>query len=375
MTQIRLSYCIALLVIGTIVSSSSLAFQILPRISDVDRQLTSVGSNRWLDGAGQLVIGRFAQMIKHPVHEAIVLNALGCVVPPGDESECVTIDAVKKHQVLLYGVRWPDDPPFALNRTSPPRISGCNPNVTLRSTAQPKCWYGLFTDAAQSAPKRLAKQPEKPAFGPGDYLLYRSHFGDLQFLHSMAARDGEPAEETLQRMRMWARFLWGIAIKEIPTDQYIRNLNVEQLEQLFPGDMTATNLFATGIVEVRKHLDEVAMGALLHMVQDSFSQAHTGRLPESGVRCKDIPRFLQPGKISQFYSYAGQIGSQHDREDTFKALSLQTLQTQPSVVDASRAFLTLWQEHASWEQAEKYFNCVFDLAAPQAPSGPGPYSQ
>jgi hypothetical protein len=356
-------------------SSSAFAFQILPRISDVDRQLTSVGSNGLLDGAGQWLIGSFAPMVKHPVHEAITLNALGCAPPLGEESKCVTIEAVREHQVLLYGVRWPDDPPFALNRASPPRISGCDPKVTLRSTAQPKCWYGLFKDAKKSAPQRLANNPESPAFGPGDYLLYRSHFGDLQFFHSMAARDGEPAEETLKRMRMWARFLWGIATKEIPTDQYIRLLNVEKLDTLFPGDMTATNLFATGIVEVRKHLDEVAMGVLLHMVQDSFSQAHTGRSAESGARCKDIPRFPEPGKISQFYSYAGQIGSQHDSEDTFNALSLQTLQTQPSVVDASRAFLTLWQEHASWGQAEKYFDCVFAIEDPRTEAGPGPFSK
>lgn len=375
MTKIRFNYRTALLTISIIVSSNASAFQILPRISDVDRQLTSVGSNSLLDGAGQWIIGTFVPMLKHPVHEAITLNALGCAVPLGKESDCITTETVLKHQTLLYGVRWPDDPPFALNRASPPRILGCNPTVTLRSTAQPKCWQGLFSDAEKSAPQRLAANPEKPAFGPGSYLLYRSHFGDLQFFHSMAARDGEPAWETMQRMRMWARFLWGIAIKEIPTDEYIRLLDIEQLGQYFPGDMTAINLLATGIVAVRKNLDEVAMGVLLHMVQDSFSQAHTGRSTETGVQCKDIPRFPQPGKISQFYSYAGQIGSQHDREDTFKALSLQTLQTQPSVVDASHVFLTLWQEHVSWEHAEKYFDCVFALEDPSVEAGPGPYSR
>lgn len=354
-------------------SSSALAFQILPRISDVDRKLSGVGSNGWVDVAGQWLVGDMVPMIKHPVHEAIALNALGCVTPLGAESECVTIESIRQHQILLYGVRWPDDPPFALNRVSPPRISGCDPKVTLRSTAQPKCWYGLFKDADKLAKQRMANEPGKPAFGPGDYLLYRSHFGDLQFFHSMAAHDGELASETLQRMRMWARFLWGLASGKTRTDQFIRSLDAEQLGQYFPGDITATNLFATGIIEVRKHLDEVAMGVFLHMVQDSFSQAHTGRLMESGAVCEKIPRFYQPGKISQFYSYAGQAGSQHDSEDTFRALSRQTLQVQPSVVDVSRAFLTLWREGTSWEQAEKYFDCVFALESPLSEAGPGPY--
>ena len=125
---------------------------------------------------------------------------------------------------------------------------------------------------------------------------------------------------------------------------------------------------------MRKDLDKVAIGALLHMLQDSFSQAHAGRHPESGASCETIPRFAQPGKISQFYSYAGQVGSLHDHEDTFNALGLQTLQVSPSVVDASRAFLTLWKENAPWSEAEKYFDCAFALDAPGAQAGPGPFA-
>jgi len=134
------------------------------------------------------------------------------------------------------------------------------------------------------------------------------------------------------------------------------------------------NLFATGIIEVRKDLDKVALGALLHMLQDSFSHAHAGREPESGASCATIPRFAQPGRIREFYSYAGQVGTLHDHEDTFDALGLQTLQVSPSVVDASRAFLTLWQENAPWTEAEKYFDCGFALSAPSATAGPGPFS-
>ena len=364
------------LVLGAAIAIAPLiasAFQVLPRISDVDRKLASLGSNRIIDGFGQWLSGIAVPMLKHPVHEAITLNAVECAAAPGAESSCVEVDAIRKHQVLLYGTRWPDDPPFPLNRASPPRISDCDPKVTLRSTAQPKCWIGLFRDADKTAKRRLQTHADQPAFGPGDYLLYRSHFGDLQFFHAMAAYDGEIAAATRQRMRMWAQFLWGVATKTIPTDRFIRTLGVPDLDLYFPGDMTATNLFATGIVEVRKDLDKVALGVLLHMVQDSFSQAHAGRQPETGIACEAIPRFRQPGKISQFYSYAGQEGSLHDHEDTFDALSLQTLQTSPNVVDASRAFLTLWKEQAPWSEAEKYFDCVFALEDIEAAAGAGPF--
>lgn len=374
MAAFDLRRCIA----ATVLAMSALplaasAFQVLPRISDVDRKLANLGGNQFIDGIGQWFVGNAIPMIKSPVHEAITLNALDCVVQVGSESLCLTTEAVRSNQVLLYGVRWPDDPPFALNRSSPPRIADCDPKVTLRSTAQPKCWKGLFSDADRTAKQRIASKPGQAAFGPGEYLLYRSHFGDLQFFHSMAAYDGEMAGETRQRMKMWAQFLWGVGTKSIPFDRFIRTLEVDQLANYFPGDITATNLFATGIVEVRKDLDKVAIGALLHMVQDSFSQAHAGRQLETGAHCETIPRFPQPGKISQFYSYAGQVGSLHDHEDTFDSLGLQTLQISPNVVDASRAFLTLWKESAPWSEAEKYFDCIFALESPDAKAGPGPF--
>lgn len=350
------------------------AFQVLPRISDADRKLATLGSNGFVDRLGQWLVSNAVPMIKSPVHEAITLNALDCTVSAGGEEACVTLERVLAHQVLLYGVRWPDDPPFSLNRANPPRISHCDPNVTLRSTAQPKCWKALFSDADKTAKTRMALRPGRTAFGPGDYLLYRSHFGDLQFIHSMAAYEGETAYETGRRMKMWARFLWGIGSGELATNQFIRTLGIDGMERYFPGDMTATNLFATGIVEVRRKLDHVAIGALLHMVQDSFSQAHAGRQPETGAPCPGLPRFPQPGTITQFYSYSGQVGSRHDAEDTFNALALHTLQRDPSVVGATRGFLALWEEGAGWEEAEKYFECVFTLGDPLSKADAGPFA-
>ncbi|MDB5744674.1 MAG: hypothetical protein JWR68_2989 [Polaromonas sp.] len=361
-------YLLALVI--TSMSFSAASFQVLPKVSDVDRKLAGVGGS-WFDPLTQFGISGLLPMIKNPVHEAITLAALGCTSSPSNEKDCVQLDAIQTNRVVLYGVRWPDDPPFALDRSSPPNISGCNPSVTMRSTAQPKCWLGLFTDAGTKAKATLKKKPGYPAFGPGHYLLYRSHYGDLQFFHSMANFDGERAGDTQARMRMWAQFLWGVAIKQVATDIYIRDLGFEQISPYFSGDITLTNLFATGIVEVRKDLDKVALGVLLHMLQDSFSQAHTDRLPETGARCSPFSRFSKPGKISQFYSYARQAGSSHDHEDTFDSLGIQTLQTSPTVIDVSRDVITLWNEKASWEEASKLIDCVIDVQNAETPAGPG----
>ncbi len=351
--------------------TSVLSYQVLPKVSDVDRKLAGLGSNWILDPLAQFGMRGVLPMIKNPVHEAITLAALGCNVPASDEKDCVIVEAVQANRIILYGVRWPDDPPFALDKNKPPSISDCDARVTMRSTAQPKCWMGLFKDAGAKAKAVLAKAPGSPAFGPGHYMLYRSHYGDLQFFHSMAAYDGERAADTKARMRMWAQFLWGVATGQVPTDRFIRDLGFPELTAYFPGDITVSNLFSTGIPEVRKDLNKVALGILLHMLQDSFSGAHTDRLPEMGGQCPDMPRFSRPGKVAQFYSYAQQDGSMHDDEDTFNSLGLQTLQTTPTVVDVSRDFITLWAEKASWDQASKLVDCVVDLQDPDAAAGPG----
>lgn len=309
--------------------------------------------------------------LKSPVHEAITLAALGCKAAAGSELSCVTLDTVMQHRMLLYGVRWPDDPPFRLDARKPPAVGACDVNVTLRSTAQPQCWKKLFEDAGRTA---KAHRGPGPAFGPGTMLLYRSHYGDLQFMHAMAAYEGEPAGVTQANMRIWAQFLWGIASGAIPTDINLRDVDVPGFAPLFPGEMTATNLFATGIVEARSHLREVALGALLHMVQDSYSLAHASRRESSGGYCPGMPGIEAPGRIEEFHSYANQNGALHDSADTSNALSRHVLQDAPSVVSVSRQLIQLWQRGAGWSEAAPYVDCVLNVVDAAAPASAGGFA-
>jgi hypothetical protein len=361
----------SLLLAMTAAPFSAFCFQVLPKVSDLDRKLAGLGANSVIDPFGQFFMSGLLPMVKNPVHEAITLAAVGCNVSPSQEKDCVVLDNIVANRFLLYGVRWPDDPPFTLDKNKPPAIVSCDPSITVRSTSQPKCWLALFNDAGKKSKIILTKKPGAPAFGSGYNILYRSHYGDLQFFHAMAANDGERAVETQRRLKMWAEFLWGVAIGQVRTDKLIKDLGFTELTQFFPGDISASVLFSIGIPEVRKGLDKVALGVLLHMVQDSFSQAHVDRATELGGQCEQIERFEKPGKIIEFYSYANQIGSIHDEQDTFKSLSKHTQQTKPTVVNVSRDFVALWTEKAPWEQASKFFDCVFDLQTPDSTAGPG----
>lgn len=355
---------------------SSNGFQILPKISDVDRTLNRndglTSFSRAANWFGQFIYGAGGDLLKNPVHEAITLAALDCQVQPGSELDCVEYDRVLKHQMILYGVRWPDDPPFRLDPSNPPGTSTCRVSITVRSTAQPACWWVLFKDAEAKA---AAFRGDGPAFRAGTMLLYRTHFGDLQFMHAMATHDGETAAKTRERMRLFARYMWGVATNRLRNDVPIRDLDVSGLSEYFPGEMTTTNLLATGIVEPRRHLDEVALGVILHMVQDSFSSAHTTRDPARGGTCPGLPDYEAPGRISTFNSYVHQDSDLHDEADTPEALALHTLQEVPNAVTASRDVIRLWRENAEWARFEKYFDCAFGLRDPSEAAGPGNFTR
>ncbi len=82
---------------------SAFSFQVLPKVSDVDRKLAGLGGNWRIDPLAQFAISGALQMIKSPVHEAITLSAVGCNPTAGEEKGCVVLEAVQTNRILLYG--------------------------------------------------------------------------------------------------------------------------------------------------------------------------------------------------------------------------------------------------------------------------------
>ena len=80
-------------------SASAWGFQVLPKVSDVDRKLAKLGTSRVFDLVGQLAMANALPMLKGPVHEAITLAALGCTSETVED--CVALDAINTHRILL----------------------------------------------------------------------------------------------------------------------------------------------------------------------------------------------------------------------------------------------------------------------------------
>lgn len=331
------------------------AFQSTPNESQNDSRLAKMAGFR--AQVSQEASERFLRLFKSPVHEAITQAGYDCT--KDEFIEC----AKKNHASLamIWGARWNDDPPFRMN--SGP--SACKCEQTIRANTQPSCWYALFKDGERKA-------ASGKTFGPGYAMIYRVHFGDLQYLHAMASQDGEMAEATRSKIMMWAEFTWGIATGALPRDRYLRELGIPELGTYFPGDQSATILFSLGNPRFQNYqTSEVALGSLLHMVQDSFSNSHVTRADSLGGECDGMPGVLQPGVILQFHSYAHQNHKTHDSADNEKAIELQRLEVVPNAIDVCHAIIQLWEKKASWPEAKKYLDYVFTLHPSVMVSGPG----
>lgn len=184
-------------------------------------------------------------------------------------------DAHESHMQFIRGVVWADDPEGLLFD---------NPRDT-RNYSSAALW-GMDYKAGQG----------------GDFstLTARSHFGDLQFFHGMASKDAEAPATTKQNMLAWARFLVDVITGRIATTAKLED--VAAVKPFFPdhGKLTIKQLFGWkkgSDVQIRQR----AVGALFHMIQDSFAHGHVERAAS--------------GDIAEFHAYGRQGEHEHGQHD------------------------------------------------------------
>lgn len=289
-----------------------------------------------------------------PVHETLTQRIFGC---DGDWEDCTDPDLEYAGPFIIAGVRWNDDPVFKLASSEAPGLP-CNTGDTVSFVTQPRCWIGLF----RAAEKLSAKSPLH-FLDPknGNYML-RSHFGDLQFLHAMAARDGETAKQTKARILMWAQFTWGVIEGQYRLDTPLRNIALPGWEEHFSNGHAVQELFTLGRPWLRPHVKEVAFGSLLHLIQDSFAAGHVDRRePFFGQTCLDGSAVAYGG-IREFHSYAEQDHAKHKAADSNQSARDHVHVIDPDAIDAGKRLRAYRDNQASWEQVSRFLSeCVFRL--------------
>lgn len=348
--------------------------------------LRSVWSFSSLVGGGaSFVLDNFWRDLNH---EELTHRAFGCDAD-AEQRACASSANVGKFAPLavLVGVRWNDNPPFQLEDDQRP--SGCRGTTVKLPVLQADCWLTVFSQGKKDAAAKADGTPGRYFDGNSrSALLLRSHFGDMQFLHAMARRDGERAADTRQAILDWAEFTYRTATKDFSPGQYLYLLPIREsggdvvsdkpFAKLFERQKgwTVTTLFTLGDDTFRSqpHFSWVAFGSLLHVIQDSFARGHVERSDTPGQTCEMSygAKFDKPGRVRSFRSYSNQDDGLHGKEDAVAALEAHLLNPPPGAVEVARVLLSMYRAAAPWSQVQEYLrDCVFDLEDADALSGPG----
>lgn len=341
------------------IASPAAAFQLSPSGTPLERHQVKVNA-AWYQRYTTNVASWGVYQFTHPVHEEITQYIFGCDI---DEEGCSDPAMEFAPNSILAGVRWNDDPPFRLSSTSIPE---CRAEQTVRVVTQPICWYKLF---------KHAEARSKTTYFDGKSkrwnMMYRSHFGDLQFLHAMASKDGELAAVTRRRILMWAEFSWDVATGQIPSATLLTDVKIDDFEEFFGNSgQDVLTLYTLGNSALRRNIRDVAFGSLLHLVEDSFAFGHADRAPPvAGTTCPDsgLPH---PGVIRSFRSYTNQDHKKHglhDSRDSYRA----RLEMKPNVVDVGKILVDKYDRQEPWSSMAGYFQCLFDLENDNQPASAG----
>lgn len=165
-----------------------------------------------------------------------------------------------------------------------------------------------------------------PWYRKASNLNYSSHYHDKQFLHSMASSgfnrsdsELESASQTTHKIVTWAEFAFRVAegsvLAQTPLLEVAPLLEANRRRTfllLFGGQrksMTVGEFFAGTTDFDPQHVRQLAMGALMHTIQDSFSASHVQRVNDQ------LPTLNGRGKVVRFLNYRLQTPALHSDED------------------------------------------------------------
>lgn len=347
-------------------AAPAFSFKLATRSSEEERRLSQISTNYRVEYLEAPLARWSLSVFTEPVHEEITNRMYGC---DGDAEVCAGELSLTAPASVLAGVRWNDDPPFRLSANQAKNTS-CKTKDTIRFETQPSCWVTLF----RAANKGAANGEE---YGRGQAMLYRTHFGDLQFLHAMATRDGEPAYTTKANLMGWFEFAWRAAGGEYTLDTRLKDIENPTIKAAFGNtDWRLQDLYTTGAGNgLRRRIDDVAFGSLLHVLQDSFAAGHVEREESTGTQRCSVGGITTraPGFIVAFHAYNHQEHSQHADADS-RASFMRHLQEQGDVVELGRALVEAREARMDWPTIQPMFDCMFTLLKPESPAGPGDFA-
>lgn len=139
-------------------------------------------------------------------------------------------------------------------------------------------------------------------------LTYRSHFGDLQFVHAMAASVGEQPQETRRKIKIYLQTMYSVysGLNNIIPDTVVKTTDLKEFFNDGNGHSNTTFrslLMGTTPSYKEPNIPWRALGSCLHVIQDSFARGHCRRADDG------------TGPVLNFHCYNGQDPHAHARWD------------------------------------------------------------
>ncbi|MCL2912826.1 hypothetical protein L2725_03335 [Shewanella corallii] len=231
---------------------------------DLDSKLKSE-NGAWYFNDSKFISGKGV-----PVHESLILKSvLAANLPQLNDEEKVNLI-----EDLVIGVRWNDDP---LQMFRQDILGGA---LTFK----------------HSCKKDIAEKVDSEWD-----LHYRTHCGDMQFLHAMASSESEVAADTYKKMIAWMEYSYRVATGSLHGDLYFKGVHYRMTGEnakifksiMLEGNPKRKMWRADGLfsLKCKRRSDlkceqipfsqettrNIALGSLLHVLQDSFSRSHTAR--------------------------------------------------------------------------------------------------
>ncbi|KAG0352376.1 hypothetical protein BC939DRAFT_30372 [Gamsiella multidivaricata] len=334
-----------------------------------------------IDDVSEMSIGAsFGPFKRQPVHETMTLAALiasDLKLDPSMTYNKAIKDYHKDTLEFLRGIVWNDDPENELFSDG----WLFNNDNFFRGTGAD--WLMRFGKG-----KLPGADCTKDGFIGSTNLIARSHFGDLQFLHSMADKEGENPQDTQRKIVAWLEIMYKVAIGQISKDTRLRDVDLghgdEQerypLRRLFngstaPKDTDSIHTLLTSNTSY-KHVmhDRRALGSCLHVIQDSYARGHCHRR----TQYNGIPK--QYADVMNFHSYKGQDSHDHDRFDfgdrdmeNVNCADISQFNDMDGCTDAIRQctkLINFWLKKTPWEENVWAWlqNDIFQIAHNATPS-------
>lgn len=334
---------------------------------------------------------------KEPIHTDMAIKAWQCVMehPDANEFDCDNYIPSEKlpnelvvnnnpltlnQSDIYYASIWADDPVRELQKRKLHKVA---------------LWtFRLIGDKCADLKDGLP-----------DGVRCTAHYGNMQFMHSMEHESNLSPKETQQAILDWAEFSYKVALNEKDANgdyfteqkhcEYFNEENPSKFQKsMLPGGPTGFpcddgdteipwtlgTIFSfncwlrsstcweySGLNDPRTR--KAALGAILHMIQDSYAKGHTSR----GNDVQAAINTMECAPIEQFQNYSIQNHETHSEGDKYPILSDNCASSEiHGPVTATAEIIRLFSQDKSPAVVKQYLaDHVFVLAADDKLRGAG----